>query len=88
MMESTGMTMEGPSTTRKSIDALSFITDDIGTNTQDVRLLCVILRRSSCPNRRGVATALLLEKLRDSDNRHFFLDMPDAAHLIQERFVT
>ena len=84
-MSETGTTVVY-STANNTYDALSFINDNNMTNTDDVRLLCIILKRSSCVWRRRNATRMLMLKLKDRANLDFFLEYPGHTEVFS-RFV-
>lgn len=69
-MDDTGTTST-MNTARNSYDALDFIPTGDALDIEGVRLLCVILNRTTCEYRLRRAESLLAEKLSNADNLAF-----------------
>ena len=70
------------STARNSCDALDFISVDSAFDIDEVCLLCVILRRTTCEARLRRAELLLAVKLTNAGNLSFVEAIPGGEDIL------
>lgn len=82
-MDATGNTHIS-NTTKNSCDALDFISVGDSVDFEEVRLLCVILRRTTCEHRIRRAKALLTVKLTNVMNLSFIQSTPGGMDILTQ----
>jgi len=89
MQEDTGVTREQDTHSNTITDVLRVINHDTQYNEGDLVVLALVMKNSNDTKRRLEAKRIIQIKLRNIQNRNFFLHMlsrPTFCHLISEHF--